>query len=68
VLGHLRDDVPALIRRRLGDALDREVVRLGRAAGERDLAGPGAVVGLDAEQGGELVGRGGVTLKTLRVG
>jgi hypothetical protein len=41
VLGHARDDVVALLAVHLGDALDREVVRLGCAAGEDDFLGRG---------------------------
>ena len=37
VLGHRRDDVVALVLVELGDALEREVVALGRAAREDDL-------------------------------
>ena len=42
VLGHRRDDVIALLPVHLGDALDREVVGLGRAAREHDLFRVGA--------------------------
>ncbi len=46
VLGRLGDDViavlAALFTKRVCDALDREVVRFGRAAGEDDLPGIGA--------------------------
>ena len=49
VLGRLGDDVVALLLVHRGDALDGEVVALGRAAGEDDLlAGR-------ADQGGDLV-------------
>ena len=42
VLGDARDDVVALLAVHLGDALDREVVRLGGAAREDDLLRVGA--------------------------
>ncbi len=42
VLGDRGDDVIALLPVHLGDALDREVVGLGRAAREHDLLGVGA--------------------------
>ena len=37
MLGHGRDDVIALVLVELGNALDGEVVALGRAAGEYDF-------------------------------
>ena len=51
VLGDARDDVVALLAVHLGDALDREVVRLGRAAGEDDL------LRVRADQIGDLLAR-----------
>ena len=39
VLGHLGDDVVAALAVHLGDALDGEVVALGRAGGKDDLLG-----------------------------
>ncbi len=51
VLGDARDDVIALLAVHLGDALDREVVRLGRAAGEDDF------LGVRADQIGHLLAR-----------
>src|SRR5438132_6233894 len=49
VLGGLRDDVVALLLVHGGDALDRQVVALGGAAGEDDL------LGRRSDQGGDLV-------------
>ena len=51
VLGDARDDVVALLAIHLGDALDREVVGLGRAAREDDL------LRVRADQIGDLLAR-----------
>ncbi len=51
VLGHLRDDVVALLAVHLRDALDRQVVRFGGAAGEDDLLRRGV------DQAGDLRAR-----------
>ena len=51
VLGHLGDDVVAALAVHLGDALDGEVVALGRAGGEDDL------LGRRADELGDLLAR-----------
>ena len=51
VLGDARDDVIALLAVHLGDALDREVVRFGRAAREDDF------LRVRADQIGDLLAR-----------